>query len=384
LRKLVWQGDVLDEAIVLRFAEGQSYTGEKMAELQLHGSRASVSAVSGALAALGLRPATPGEFTRRAMENGKMDLAQVEGLANLIDAETEMQRRQAVRVLSGALGEVAATIRSHLVRASALMAALIDFSEEDLSETLLFEILKEIGAAQDILRDELVGAPMAERIRDGFEVAIVGAPNVGKSTLLNTLSGRDVALISAIAGTTRDVIEVRMDLSGMAVTLLDTAGIRETEDPVESMGVSRALMRAESADMRLWITDGGEIDSRRIHIGDIIVRTKSDLGGQMDVGLAVSSRTGEGISDLIAGITRELEGRVAGASSVVSERQRHALRRAEGCLREAALELGSGVLGLDVAADSVRTAMLALDALVGRIDVEDILGQIFSTFCIGK
>jgi tRNA modification GTPase len=384
LRKLVWQGDVLDEAIVLRFAEGQSYTGEKMAELQLHGSRASVRAVSGALAALGLRPATPGEFTRRAMENGKMDLAQVEGLANLIDAETEMQRRQAVRVLSGALGAVAATIRSHLVRASALMAALIDFSEEDLPETLLFEILKEIGAAQDILRDELVGAPMAERIRDGFEVAIVGAPNVGKSTLLNTLSGRDVALISAIAGTTRDVIEVRMDLSGMAVTLLDTAGIRETEDPVESMGVSRALMRAESADMRLWITDGGEIDSRRIHIGDIIVRTKSDLGGQMDVGLAVSSRTGEGISDLIAGITRELEGRVAGASSVVSERQRHALRRAEGCLREAALELGSGVLGLDVAADSVRTAMLALDALVGRIDVEDILGQIFSTFCIGK
>ncbi|NBB81637.1 MAG: tRNA uridine-5-carboxymethylaminomethyl(34) synthesis GTPase MnmE, partial [Verrucomicrobia bacterium] len=247
-------GDVLDTALVLTFEAGHSFTGETTVEIQCHGSRAVVSAILDALGRQdGLRPAQPGEFTRRALENEMLDLAQVEGLADLIDAETEAQRKQAVRVLSGQLGARAEEWRRKLIRAAALLEATIDFADEEVPEDVSPEVSELLESVRAELDKEIAGVGSAERIREGFEVAIVGAPNVGKSTLLNVLAGRDAAITSEVAGTTRDVIEVRMDLSGLPVTLLDTAGLRTTEDEVESIGVDLAMKRAKAADLRVFL-----------------------------------------------------------------------------------------------------------------------------------
>lgn len=384
VRDLVWQGEVLDQALVLIFAEGRSFTGEAMAELQLHGSVAAISAVSRALSDLGLRHAEPGEFTRRALENGRLDLAQVEGLADLIQAETEAQRRQAMRVLSGALGQKADMIKAHLLRASALIAATIDFSDETLPDGLVADAAAQIALAQVALEAEARGVRIAERIRDGFEVAIIGAPNVGKSTLLNSLSGREAAITSAVAGTTRDVIEVRMDIDGLAVTLLDTAGLRDTEDPIESIGVARARERAARADLRLVLMDE-EKPTRVDHLpGDILVWTKSDQCQPPDGYVGISALTGAGMSQLVARISAELSLRVAGAATATRARHGVAVLHALEALESAQIELSHGATRLEIAAEDLRSAMRALDSLVGKVDVEDLLDQIFASFCIGK
>jgi len=234
-------GGLIDEALVLSFDDGQSFTGEQVVEFQVHGSPAIVAALLSELGSLdGLRLAEPGEFTRRALENGQLDLARVEGLADLIDAETEAQRKQALRVFSGALGKKADGWRTDLIRAAALLEATIDFADEDVPVDVTPEVTALVSGVRGELELEAQGVKAAERIRDGFEVAIVGPPNAGKSTLLNALAGREAAITSSVAGTTRDVIEVRMDLNGLPVTFLDTAGLRETTDEVEAVGVQRA------------------------------------------------------------------------------------------------------------------------------------------------
>jgi tRNA modification GTPase len=382
LRQLVWQGHVLDEALVLLFDEGASFTGEKSVELQVHGSLGVIKALTQALAQMGLRQAEAGEFTRRALENGRLDLAQVEGLADLIDAETEAQRRQALRVLSGAVGKRAEGWRKDLIRAGALVEATIDFADEDVPVDVTPEVLGLIDGLLADLQREIAGTAVAERVRDGFEVAIIGAPNAGKSTLLNALAGREAAITSEIAGTTRDVIEVRMDLDGLAVTLLDTAGLRETLDPVEQIGVGRALSRAGAADLRVFLLDHpGEVLLMAPQPGDIVVQGKADL---RPANGAVSGRTGQGLDQLVGRITAVLAEKAASAGVMTRERHRVAMIRAVEAMESARHQV-EGVHGAaELVAVDLRRAARALDVLVGRVDTEDLLDEIFASFCIGK
>jgi tRNA modification GTPase len=377
-------GTVLDDALVLTFSAGHSFTGEDVVELHLHGSLAVVKAVLAELAALpGLRHAEPGEFTRRALENERLDVAQVEGLSDLIDAETEGQRRQALRVLSGALGQAAESWREDLIRAAALLEATIDFADEDVPMDVTPEVGLLIDRVSTTLRREAAGAVAAERIRDGFEVAIVGPPNVGKSTLLNALAGREAAITSDIAGTTRDVIEVRMDLHGLPVTMLDTAGLRETADLVEGLGVQRARERAEAADLRvILLEEDEEAPLLAPRDDDIVAVGKADLA---ETGaFAISGRTGAGIDRLIEMIVARLEARASGVVTATRERHRLAILRAIDALDRAKEEVRAGPDRADLAAEELRTAIRALDSLVGRVDVEHILDEIFASFCLGK
>ena len=385
LRRLRYREDVLDDALVLTFAKGASFTGEESAELHLHGATSTVSAVLSALDKVpGLRAAEPGEFTRRALENGRLDLAQVEGLADLIDSETEAQRKQALRVLSGQVGERAEEWRRDLIRAAALIEATIDFADEDVPEDVAPEVLRLLTRVEGQLQKEIVGFGAAERIREGFEVAIVGRPNTGKSTLLNALAGREAAITSEIAGTTRDVIEVRMDLSGLAVTILDTAGLRETDDTVEGIGVQRALDRARQADLRVFLVEEDEALMLEPRPEDLVLRAKADLLAPA-IGMAgVSGRTGEGVGDLISAIVDRLSHRVASAGLITRARHKSAIEKALKAMESARIEIRSGSERLELGAECLRTAVRALDSLVGRVDVEDLLDEIFASFCIGK
>lgn len=377
------RGRRIDTALVLVFADGESFTAEKVAEFQVHGGVAVVAAVLSALAGIdGLRLAQPGEFTRRALENGRLDLAQVEGLADLIEAETEAQRRQAARVLAGDLGRKAEAWRARLLRAAALLEATIDFADDDVPVEVTVEVMALISAVAAELRKEIAGVGMAERIRAGLEVAIVGAPNVGKSTLLNLLAGRDAAIISEHAGTTRDVIEVRMDLRGLPVTLLDTAGLRDTDDAVEAVGVDLARRRAAAADLRVFLVAPGEAPGMRPRGDDIVLVAKCDL--YPGAGAGVSGKTGEGVSELVARIGAILALRSSGGGLATRQRHRQAMERGLAGL-ESAMELVSGGEAVvDIAAEELRGAVRALDSLVGRIDVEHVLDEIFASFCLGK
>jgi tRNA modification GTPase len=381
LRVLRHSGDVLDQALVLWIPGPDSFTGEDVAELHLHGSIATVSAV---LAVLGSMPdcviAEPGEFTRRALENERLDLAQVEGLSDLVEAETEAQRRQAFRVFSGALGQKASNWRTDLIRAAALLEATIDFADEDVPVDVTPEVLALMTRVQTDLRAETAGVAIAERIRDGFEVAIVGPPNVGKSTLLNALAGRDAAITSDVAGTTRDVIEVRMSLRGLPVTVLDTAGLRVSEDAVESIGIERAIARAEQADLRVILLDRAEATPVIVPVkGDIIVVAKADLTGG-----DISALTGEGLDDLVETLAATLEKQASGAGVAIRERHRISMRRAIEALDTAQDQLETAPELAELIAEELRNAIRALDSLVGHVDIEHILDDIFSSFCIGK
>ena len=376
-------GELIDHALVLVFEAPYSFTGEDVIELQVHGSIAVVRAV---LAELGssnqARLAEAGEFTRRALENEKLDLAQVEGLADLIDAETEAQRKQAVRVLSGALGNRVEAWRKNLIRAAALLEATIDFADEEVPVDVSPEVSELLDGVSQDLAQEIAGSFMAERIRLGFEVALVGAPNAGKSTLLNRLAGRDAAITSEVAGTTRDVIEVRMDLNGLPVTFLDTAGLRETEDAIETIGIERAIARAREADLRIFLV----MDDAALPLdpteGDICIRSKVDLDPSQEGG--VSGKTGEGVSELITRISDTLSQRSSEAGLAAHERHRVAMLRASQDLAAARDEVVRGPEFYDIAAEELRSAIRALEALLGRIDVESLLDEIFSSFCIGK
>lgn len=376
-------GEVLDHGLVLTFAGPHSFTGEDVVELHLHGSIAIIRAVHDRLAEYPeTRLAEPGEFTRRAMENGRLDLAQVEGLADLIESETEAQRKQAARVFDGKLGERVDIWRADLIRAAALIEATIDFADEDVPVDVTPEVNALLEKVMADLEQQAAGTRVAERIRTGFEVAIVGPPNAGKSTLLNALAGRDAAITSEVAGTTRDVIEVRMDLGGLPVTLLDTAGLRDSEDQIESIGIDRAISRAREADLRIFLRTEG--DALPIEVGpeDIVVRPKADL--EASDAFAVSGKTGQGIPELIERVEEVLVSRSQQVGLATHARHEVALRKSASALMTAQETLALGPDHYDIASEELRTAIRALETLVGRIDVENLLDEIFSSFCLGK
>ena len=375
-------GALIDRALVLTFEGPNSFTGEDVVELHLHGSIAIIRSVLSELSQCdGLRLAEPGEFTRRALENGKMDLTQVEGLADLIDAETEQQRLQAMETVEGALAGVVDRWRSDLIRAASLLEVTIDFVDEDVPVDVRPEVLWLLSHVIEELEVQVEQSYVAERVRTGFEVAIIGAPNVGKSSLLNYLSGREAAITSEIAGTTRDVIEVRMDLQGLPVTFLDTAGVRETDDIVEAKGVALTKKRAEAADLRLFLGDlpkGLQITAKE---GDIHRSPKADL---FPSNSGISGVTGEGVSDLTSEIVEQLKGRVSNRGLASRVRHRDELKSAATSLVEAKRLLDLGADYSDLSAEEMHSAMRSLSRLVGRIDVENLLDEIFSSFCLGK
>jgi tRNA modification GTPase len=380
----------IDDAVVLWFPGPASATGEDVAEFHVHGGRAVLAALFSAFTSFeNVRAAEPGEFTRRGFENGKLDLTEAEALDDLIHADTDRQRRQALRQLKGMLGERARHWRAQIIDASALIEAGIDFSEEgDVSGELLAPALAKITALLKEIEEVLAAQGQSERLREGLVVAIAGAPNVGKSTLMNQLARREVAIVSPHAGTTRDVIEVHLDLDGYPVTVIDTAGIRETDDPVEQEGVRRARARAAEADLVLWLVDGGSADAA---VGSAVpgwtVRTKIDLeqrpadAGQFD--FRISASRGDGVKELISalvGFARDYFGSEEGGL-IGRERHRELLRDTAELLRRSISIVDQGE---EFVAEDLRAAADCLGRLLGRVDVEDILDKIFRDFCIGK
>jgi tRNA modification GTPase len=380
--------ETLDEALVLWMPGPASFTGEDVVELHIHGGRAVVAGVVEALGRrAGLRPAEPGEFTRRAFETGRMDLTAAEAVADLVAAETAAQRRQALRQMGGALARLYDGWRERLVRALAHVEAAIDFPDEDLPGGILGAATGEVAALEVAIGAHLDDGGRGERLRAGVSVAIVGAPNAGKSSLLNALAGRDVAIVSARAGTTRDVIEVHLDLAGCPVILADTAGLRETDDEIEAEGVRRARARAAAADLTVALFDATTApdEATRALVGPetIVVRSKADLGaphGEIG-GLLVSARTGAGLAELLARLTAAVTDRFAAADQPALTRARHRSALTEA--RDALARSRSARLP-ELAAEDLRLAARALGRITGRIDVEDLLDVIFRDFCIGK
>jgi tRNA modification GTPase len=394
----------IDDAMVLWFPGPASATGEDVAEFHLHGGRAVLAALFAALSAFAdLRAAEPGEFTRRGFENGKLDLTEAEGLDDLIHADTDRQRRQALRQLKGLLGDRARNWRDQIIEASALIEAGIDFSDEgDVSTELIAPAVAKIKTLLGEIEEVLAAQGRSERLRDGLVVAIAGPPNVGKSTLMNALARREVAIVSPHAGTTRDVIEVQLDLDGYPVTVIDTAGIRETEDPVEQEGVRRARARAAEADLVVWMSDA-QHDEPPQPGGTPVwrVRNKVDLDapgtdrtdgaepadvlgqGRDGTELRISASRGDGIAELIAAIVSFAENYFGSDDGglIGRERQRKLLQQTAASLQRSVAAVG---MGEELAAEDLRMAAYSLGRLLGRVDVEDILDVIFREFCIGK
>lgn len=375
-RTLTFGSEELDQALVIRFEAGASFTGEESTELHVHGAPVVVRLICDKLSKSGARQAEAGEFTRRAFLNGRMDLAEIEGLGDLLEAETEAQRKLAARMAGGELRRKADHWRELLIRAGALVEASVDFADEDVPEDVPEEVFDLLRQLRDEIDREMNGFSAAERVRNGFEIAVVGPPNSGKSSLINKIAKREVALVSDIAGTTRDIIELRIDLKGLAVTFLDTAGLRETSDHVESLGVKRAKQRASAADLRLHLSETGKREEELWQNGDIVVYSKADLTGKQDGSISVV--TGDGIDNLLKNIYNALSVRISGMGVISHQRQLVAISESRNSLSE--IE----DLPPELLAESIRQTAISLDRLIGRVGAEDYLDVIFSSFCIGK
>ncbi len=394
--------EIIDEALVLFFEGPASFTGEDVVEFQCHGGRAVVAAMLRILGEFpNCRPAEPGEFTRRAFDQGRMDLTEVEGLADLIAAETESQRKQAVRQMGGALGSLYENWRKRLIHMRAMIEADFDFAdEEDVPGSVADEVWKEAAALRKEVTDHLEKSKSGERLRSGLQVVLMGAPNAGKSSLLNAIAGRDVAIVTEEAGTTRDVIEVHLDLGGYPVTLVDTAGLRETDGIVEREGIRRAEERGRQADLILWAVEPGGVEAGHSQAGlpeDVTnqvpiwtVRTKADLetlpeqdSSGITKEIPASSKSDEGTKCLFDALTRFAEETISVGEAPLATRARHRHYLTD-CLSGLDQAVSSDHLPTELRAEDLRWAADSLGRITGRIDVEDLLDVIFRDFCIGK
>ena len=388
LRNLEVDGEPIDQAIVLWFPGPASFTGEDMAEIQGHGGRAVTAAVVGALVGLGMRTAQPGEFTRRALANGKLSLPEVEGLADLLEAETAAQHRQAVAQAGGALTRTAGAWRTALIDTMALVEAHLDFADEGdvVEDGAVMAIGSALEAIRSQLRNALASASRGAQVRDGLTVVLSGPVNAGKSSLLNALAGRDVAIVADIPGTTRDAIEVDLDLDGMRVTVVDTAGLRDTSDPVEAEGIRRARDRADRADLvlRLIPPDCTPDDEPSEAVWQVLTKLDSDPDRVVPAcAHGISVRSGAGMDRLVSAMSSWAAERSAGEPALVT-RARH-----RACVDRALANLERALGGLtadrlELVAEDLRLAVRSLDELVGRVDVDHVLDAVFAGFCIGK
>lgn len=384
-------GELIDRGMVVHAAGPNSYTGEDTLELYLHGGPAVITHALRALTDLpGVRLAEPGEFTRRAFEAGKLDLTEAEGVADIIEAETGAQKAQALRQLGGGLTETYAAWRDELTGALALIEVMIDFPDEgDVPADTLRPILERLDRTISEIEAALGDRGVGERIRDGFRIAIVGPPNAGKSSILNRLARREAAIVTDIAGTTRDVVEVRVILGGQIVWIADTAGLRETEDVVEAEGVRRARRAAMEADLRIHVIDGADPSPPPgpVETQDLVVFNKTDRSAAtaFEGSISLSAVTGEGMDCLESRIADFVSGRAASVEAPVITRARHREKLAAGLAGlNAARDALAGDVGAELAAEDVRMALRHLSSVIGKVDVEDVLGAVFSKFCIGK
>lgn len=381
----------IDHALCIYFKAPHSFTGEDTAEIQCHGSLAIIRELLSALGTIdGLRPAEAGEFTRRAFLNGKLDLIEAEGLADLIDAETPAQKLQAMKQLEGALSARYEELRTQVTTALALLEAYIDFPEEEIPDAVLTDTKNKIASLISTLEKTLADEGRGERVREGIHIVILGAPNAGKSSLLNALAGRDAAIVSDIAGTTRDAIEVRMDIAGFPVILTDTAGLRQSTDKIEEEGVRRALARAGEADIRLALFDACQprdaATEAQIDGNTLIVKNKIDLldchprESGNDV-FCISTKTGQGIDELLATIEKRIGSMFAGANAPLITRSRHRALLGACLAHLKRVDFGSP---LEITCEELRLAAREIGKITGKIAVDDVLDVIFKQFCIGK
>jgi len=387
LRRLMHRGAEIDQALLLWFAAPHSFTGEDVAEFHLHGGRAIREALFSALSDLGLRPAEPGEFSRRAVENGKLDLTRAEAIADLVDAETPAQLRQALRQHDGALADLYEGWRARLIAGLGRAEAAIDFSDDGVGDSEFAAARRGASEITEEIQRHMDDSGRGESLREGLRLTILGPPNAGKSSLINALAQRDVAIVSDIPGTTRDVVEVRLNLGGYLLQVADTAGVRQTAEPIEAEGVRRALAHATGG-MTLLLLDGAAENPRAglpadLPEPDLTVWNKADLGFVRD-GLSISLKTGEGVSELLKMLQQKVQHKLDsadGAPPLTRPRHRHALREAVAALQHG---LTAPQDHPELLAEDLRLAMRAIGRITGQVDVEELLDFVFRDFCIGK
>ena len=384
---LKFKNDLIDRALIICFRANASYTGEDMVEFHIHGGAAVISGLLEVLSSgFYLTVANPGEFTRRALENGCMDLSQVEAVIDLINSETKEQRNQSLKMLSGIIGDKSKSWRGSILSALALVEVMIDFSDEEVPDSTVVEALLLVNMLLDELSVELDVSKSLELVRQGFDVTIIGKPNVGKSSLLNYLAGREKAIVSEEAGTTRDIIELSIDLKGFRVNFFDTAGIHASNDKVELIGIEKARKKALSSNITIFLVNPNEFAKDFGIVSkptDMIFCAKSDVQKHL-IYSGISSQTGDGVSEMLEEISTRLIKSVSYSGVLVNERHRRIITSTLGFLKLAKDELKSSELRIEIVAEHLRLAILELDFLVGKINVEDVLGDIFSSFCIGK
>ena len=387
LRSIKYKNELIDKALLICFKANASYTGEDMVEFHIHGSMAVIDSLSEVLSVgFNLGVADPGEFTRRALENGCMDLSQVEGLLDLINSETKEQKNQSLSVLTGVIGDKSKGWRSTILSSLSLAEVMIDFSDEDVPESTVSSILNLVVSLVDELTGELKNSKSLELIRDGYDVVIIGKPNVGKSSLLNYLAGREKAIVSEKAGTTRDIIELGIDLKGFRVNFFDTAGIHDATDEIEMIGIERARVKASLSHMRVFLINPNDLVEDFgvvVKETDVIFCAKSDLEKQC-IYPGISSKSGEGVSFLLGEISKNINKSVGYSGILINKRHKKVVKSTISCLERVCRELKSSDVQIEIVAENLRLAIMELDFLVGKINVEEVLGDIFSSFCIGK